>query len=73
MFRCLDEIMDCYFCRQNIKEVDFEKTDLLKQFVSTLGKIKSKKRTGLCSFHQRKLSKANKRARSLGLLSYTSK
>jgi len=65
--------MDCYFCRQNIKEIDFKNTELLKNFISGLGKIKSRKRTNLCSFHQRKVAKAIKRARHLGLLSPTSK
>ncbi|HDL75000.1 MAG TPA: 30S ribosomal protein S18 [bacterium] len=65
--------MDCYFCRKNIKEIDFKNTDTLKNFLSGLGKIKSKKRTGLCSLHQRKVTKAIKRARNLGVLSYSSK
>jgi len=65
--------MDCYFCKKGIKEIDFKDTELLRKFISGLGKIKAKKRTGICSKHQRKLAKAIKRARSLGLLSYTSK
>ncbi|MBZ9569679.1 30S ribosomal protein S18 [Patescibacteria group bacterium] len=65
--------MDCYFCKKGIKEIDFKNTELLRRFISGLGKIKAKKRTGICSKHQRKLAKAIKRARSLGLLSYTSK
>ncbi len=65
--------MDCYFCKKGIKEIDFKDTELLRKFISGLGKIKAKKRTGICSKHQRKLARAIKRARSLGLLSYTSK
>ena len=65
--------MECYFCQQNIKEVDFEKTELLLRYVSGLGKIRARKRTGLCSRHQKKMAKAIKRARHLGLLSAVKK
>ena len=64
---------DCYFCKQNIEEVDFKDTKILKMFLSGLGKIRPKKKTGLCSSHQRKLSLAIKTARHLGLLSSTEK
>ncbi|MDD5145545.1 MAG: 30S ribosomal protein S18 [Candidatus Pacebacteria bacterium] len=65
--------MACYFCQHNIREIDFKETDLLKRFISGLAKIKSKKRTGNCAKHQRKLSNAIKRARHLGLLSSTTR
>jgi len=65
--------MDCYFCQKNVKEIDFKNAELLKKFISGLGKIKAKKRSGACSKHQRQLAKAVKRARHLGLLSATTK
>jgi len=65
--------MECYFCQRNIKEIDFKETQLLRNFISASGKIKSKKRTGTCSSHQRKLTQAIKRARYLALLSPTAK
>jgi len=65
--------MECYFCQRNVKEVDFKDTELLTKFISGLAKIRARKRTGVCAFHQRKLSKAIKRARHLGLLPYTTK
>jgi len=65
--------MECYFCQKNIKEIDFKNTELLTRFVSGLGKIKAKKRSGVCSKHQRLLATAVKRARHLGLLSITEK
>ena len=65
--------MECYFCKRNVKEIDFKNTDILRRFISGLGKIRAKKRTGTCSLHQRKLAKAIKRARHLGLLSHVSK
>jgi len=65
--------MDCYFCQRNIKEIDFKNTNALKNFVSGLGKIRPRKKTGLCAKHQRQLSTAVKRARHLGLMSATEK
>ena len=65
--------MDCLFCQKNVKEIDFKNTDLLKKFISGLGKIRPKKKTKLCAFHQRGMSKAVKRARHLGLLSASKK
>ncbi|MDD3399715.1 MAG: 30S ribosomal protein S18 [Candidatus Pacebacteria bacterium] len=65
--------MDCYFCKKNIQEIDFKETDILRRFISSLGKIRPRKKTGLCAKHQRKLSSAVKRARNLGLLSSTRK
>jgi small subunit ribosomal protein S18 len=61
--------MNCYFCQRNIKEIDFKDTDNLKNFVSGLGKIKARKKTGVCAKHQRQLAKAIKRARNMGLIS----
>ena len=65
--------MHCYFCRHNTKEVDFSETETLKPFISLLGKIKARKKTGLCSRHQKQVSRAIKRARELALLPYTKK
>jgi len=65
--------MHCHFCKRNIKEINFKNIELLRRFTSGLAKIRAKKRTGVCSSHQRKLAKAVKKARFLGLLLYTVK
>jgi small subunit ribosomal protein S18 len=65
--------MNCYFCQRNIKEIDFKDAQLLSRFISQSGKIKARKKTGVCSSHQRKLARAIKRARYLALLSPVSK
>jgi len=65
--------MACYFCQRNIKEIDFKDTELLRKFMSGLAKIRARKRTKVCAKHQRKLAKAIKKARHLGLLPYTIK
>ncbi len=63
--------MQCYFCQNNIKKIDFKNTDLLLQFMSEMYKIKPRRKTGTCSEHQRKLARAVKRARYLALIPYT--
>ena len=65
--------MNCYFCQKNIREIDYKDVETLQRFVSGLYKIKPKKRTGVCTKHQKKLAKAIKRARQLGLLPFTTK
>lgn len=60
--------MTCYFCKKNIDEIDFKNVALLRQFLSSLGKIKPKRKTKVCGWHQRKLKKAVERARYFGLL-----
>jgi small subunit ribosomal protein S18 len=65
--------MNCFFCQRNIKEIDFKETQLLNKFISSSGKIRGKKKTGVCSSHQRKLTRSINRARHLGLLSSISK
>ncbi|NCO80210.1 30S ribosomal protein S18 [bacterium] len=65
--------MPCFFCQRNIQEIDFKDTEYLKRFISGLGKIRGKNKTGLCSRHQRMLAKAIKRARHLGFLAPTKK
>ncbi|MFH0840676.1 MAG: 30S ribosomal protein S18 [bacterium] len=64
---------ECYFCANNIKEIDYKKTDDLKNFTNSYGQILSKKRTGVCAKHQRKLATAVKRARIMALLIFTNR
>jgi len=64
---------NCYFCQKKIDQIDFNDTDLLKRFISGQAKIISPKRTGTCAKHQRRLAKAVKRARHMGLLPVTNK
>ena len=65
--------MNCYFCQRNDKDIDFKEAQVLRKFIAASGKIKAKKKTGVCSSHQRKLTRAIKRARYMALLSSTSK
>lgn len=63
----------CFFCSQNLKNVDYKEIDLLKRFVSSQAKIIDPRHTGICAKHQRKLAQAIKRARYMGLLAYVRK
>lgn len=60
----------CPFCESK-KDPDYKEYDLLKKFISDRARILGRDRTGVCSKHQRKLSRNIKRARFLGLLPYT--
>ena len=63
----------CYFCAQNIKEIDYKDDQLLRSFTSAQAKIMPRKRSYLCAKHQRLLADAIKRARFMALLPFTSR
>ncbi|CEG77833.1 hypothetical protein RMATCC62417_12522 [Rhizopus microsporus] len=50
---------------------EYKNYKLLSQFVSDIGKILPREQTGLSAKNQRKLAKAIKRARAIGLMSST--
>ncbi|MBI4993438.1 30S ribosomal protein S18 [Candidatus Wolfebacteria bacterium] len=62
--------MQCFFCSQNLKHIDYKETDLLKRFISAQAKIIDPKWTGTCAKHQRMISQAVKRARIMALLPF---
>lgn len=62
-----------YFSANNIKYIDYKNVDVLKRFLSPNGKIVGHKRTGVVSKNQRKLARAIKNARFLGLLPFIAK
>lgn len=63
----------CFFCQKNIKEIDYTDTELLKKFLTPLGKILPSRYSGTCAKHQRKLAKAIKKARIMGFLPFTNR
>ena len=60
----------CYFCRENIENIDYKNVSLLEKFISDKGKIRPKRSTGNCVQHQRKIAMAVKRARVIALMPY---
>lgn len=63
----------CYFKQNGIKHIDYKDTELLKKFLNPHARILSKKRTGVSTEYQKKLSTAVKRARFMALLPYISR
>ena len=63
----------CHFCVNNIQVIDYKDTQTLRRFISSYAKIVPRKRSGVCSKHQRKLANAIKRARIMALLPFTNK
>lgn len=61
----------CSFCKDNIKEIDYKDVTRLKKFLNERAKIISRRVSGNCAKHQRKLAIAIKRARTMALLPYT--
>ncbi|NQV88489.1 MAG: 30S ribosomal protein S18 [Parcubacteria group bacterium] len=63
----------CFFSQNNIQHIDYKDVDILKKFLNPHARIISKKKTGVTSKNQRKLSLAVKRARFMGLLPFVSR
>lgn len=60
----------CYFCKENINNLDYKNVSMLEKFISDKGKIRPKRSTGNCGQHQRKIATAIKRARVIALIPY---
>lgn len=60
----------CRFCADNKIEIDYKDQKLLKYFITERGKIIPRRISGTCSKHQRELTHAIKRARTIALLPY---
>ena len=63
----------CVFCAEKIDTIDYKDAEKLKKYVSDKGKILPRRVTGACAKHQRKITEAVKRARTIALLPYTVK
>lgn len=60
----------CEFCKKGVGIIDYKDVETLKKFLTPKGKILSRRQTGLCAYHQRKLALAIKRARQMALLPF---
>jgi len=61
----------CNFCVKKVDSIDYKDVDLLRQYIAPRGKMRPRRKTGVCARHQRPLALAIKRARHLALLPYT--
>ena len=63
----------CIVKHIGFRVIDYKDTEFLKQFMSPYGKIFGRDRTGVSAKYQRKISKAIKKSRHMGLLPFTAK
>ena len=61
----------CQFCVEKVQHIDYKDVMRLRRFTSERGKILPRRMTGTCAKHQRQLSTAIKRARTIALMPYT--
>lgn len=60
----------CYFCEKKVKVIDYKDSYLLRRFMNSQAKIYPPKRHGTCARHQRALSTAIKRARTMAMIPF---
>ncbi len=61
----------CRFCADKIMQIDYKDLKRLRSLVTERGKIIPARISGNCAKHQRQLTLAIKRARSIALMPYT--
>ncbi len=60
----------CRFCHAHKAEIDYKELQTLKAFLTDRGKIIPRRISGNCAGHQRLLTSAIKRARTIAFLSF---
>ena len=60
----------CQFCADKTEVIDLKDTETLKKYVTERGKILPRRVTGTCTMHQREVTKAIKRARTVALMPF---
>ncbi|HMK42937.1 MAG TPA: 30S ribosomal protein S18 [Dissulfurispiraceae bacterium] len=60
----------CRFCADKVPFIDYKELKTLRNYMTERGKILSRKMTGTCAAHQRELTEAVKRARTIALLPF---
>jgi small subunit ribosomal protein S18 len=63
----------CKFCTEKIDGIPYRDVRLLQQFVAERGKIVPRRLSGVCTTHQRRLSRAIKQARNIALLPFATR
>lgn len=62
-----------FFLQNKDVTIDYKNAEVLRRFLSPEGKVLPSRRTGLTAKHQRAVTRAIKRARSIGILPYTNR
>ncbi|MBN1615033.1 MAG: 30S ribosomal protein S18 [Deltaproteobacteria bacterium] len=60
----------CRFCTDSNLRIEYKEPHSLKDFITERGKIMPRRITGNCAKHQRELTLAIKRARTIAILPY---
>ncbi len=60
----------CQWCVDGVKFIDYKSISKLQKFMDSKGRILPRRQTGNCARHQRQLTVAIKRARTMGLLPF---
>jgi len=60
----------CRFCADKVAFIDYKDIKTIRSYITERGKILSRKMTGTCSLHQRELTTAIKRARTIALVPF---
>ncbi len=63
----------CYFSANNITQIDYKDTEILKKFVNPHARMVASRHTGVCSKHQRQLAQSIKRSRFMALLPFVAR
>jgi small subunit ribosomal protein S18 len=63
----------CRFCTEKIDAIPYRDVKLLQGFVAERGKIVPRRLTGVCTTHQRRLTRAIKQARNIALLPFATR
>lgn len=63
----------CKFCADKIPFIDYKDIKSLRSYLTERGKIVAGRMNGNCAKHQRELTQAIKRARSIALMPYVEK
>ncbi len=63
----------CKFCTEKIDAIPYRDVRLLQGFVAERGKIVPRRLTGVCTKHQRRLTRAIKQARNIALLPFATR
>ena len=61
----------CNYCVDKVENIDYKDVNRLKKYMTERGKILPRRITGNCAKHQRALTVAIKRARTMALLPYS--
>ena len=60
----------CPYCTEKGRTIDYKEFQKLKRYITEKGKIIPRRSNGLCALHQREVTQAIKRARTMALLPF---